>query len=184
MSSQPAAFSKGATFPPESARGLPRTLFSDVYGYCAGTIWHRSVVAAFAFLQFGPDTVASDGGASSQKSIEQRVPIGATACHLGGVRPWFICSVYSNGHHCGRRAAILYCTGDLFACRRCYDLSYASQQQTPLHRRLEQALKIRMRLGGGVDLLEPFPARPKECTGKPSCGFGPAPKRFYALPNL
>ena len=27
MSSQPAAFSKGATFPPESARGLPRTLF-------------------------------------------------------------------------------------------------------------------------------------------------------------
>ena len=85
MSSQPAVFSKGATFPPESARGLPRTLFSDVYGYCAGTIWHRSVVAAFAFLQFGPDTVASDGGASSQKSIEQRVPIGATACHLGGV---------------------------------------------------------------------------------------------------
>ena len=98
MSSQPAVFSKGATFPPESARGLPRTLFSDVYGYCAGTIWHPSVVAAFAFLQFGPDTVASDGGASSQKSIEQRVPIGATACHLGGVRPWFICSVYSNGH--------------------------------------------------------------------------------------
>jgi hypothetical protein len=85
VSSQPAVFSKGATFPPESARGLPRTLFSDVYGYCAGTIWHPSVVAAFAFLQFGPDTVASDGGASSQKSIEQRVPIGATACHLGGV---------------------------------------------------------------------------------------------------
>jgi len=37
----------------------------------------------------------------------------------------------------------------------------SSQQQTALHRGLEQARKIRMRLGGGVDLLEPFPARPK-----------------------
>jgi hypothetical protein len=40
-------------------------------------------------------------------------------------------------------------------------LSYASQQQTTLHRRLEQARKIRMRLGGSADLLEPFPAKPK-----------------------
>src|SRR5262249_4350362 len=62
---------------------------------------------------------------------------------------------------CGRRAAIPYCAGELFACRRCYGLSYASQQETALHRRFGQARKIRMRLGGGVDLLEPFPARPK-----------------------
>ena len=65
------------------------------------------------------------------------------------------------GRYCGRRAAILYCAGELFACRRCYGLSYASQQQTALHRGLEQARKIRMRLGGGDDLLEPFPGRPK-----------------------
>ena len=43
--------------------------------------------------------------------------------------------------------------------RRCYSLS--SQQQTALDRGLEQARKIRMRLGGGVDLLEPFPQKPK-----------------------
>ena len=40
-------------------------------------------------------------------------------------------------------------------------MAYESQQQTARHRGLEQARKIRMRLGGGVDLLEPFPARPK-----------------------
>jgi hypothetical protein len=100
-------------------------------------------------------------GSGEWKSIQQRVPISVTACHLGGQRPWFICSVYNNGHCCGRRAAILYCARDLFACRRCHDLSYASQQQTPLHRGLEQARKIRMRLGGNEDLLAPFPAKPK-----------------------
>ncbi len=100
-------------------------------------------------------------GSSEWKSIQQRVPISLTACRLGGVRPWFVCSVYCNGRYCGRRAAILYCAGELFACRRCYGLSYASQQQTTLHRGLGKARKIRMRLGGSADLLEPFPARPK-----------------------
>ena len=63
--------------------------------------------------------------------------------------------------YCGRRAAILYGADELFACRRCYGLSYASQQQMPLHRGLEQARNIRMRLGGSADLLEPFPGKPK-----------------------
>ena len=38
-------------------------------------------------------------------SLEQRVPITWTKCHLGGWRPWFRCS-------CGRRAAKLYDAGD------------------------------------------------------------------------
>jgi hypothetical protein len=100
-------------------------------------------------------------GSGGWESIQQRVPINLTACHLGGVRPWFVCSAYCNGRYCGRRAAILYVAGELFACQRCYGLSYASQQQTALHRRLDKAQKIRMRLGGSADLLEPFPARPK-----------------------
>jgi hypothetical protein len=100
-------------------------------------------------------------GSSEWKSIQQRVPIRLTACHFGGVRPWFVCPAYCNGRYCGRRAAILYCAGELFACRRCHDLSYGSQQQMALDRGLEQARKIRMRLGGGADLLEPFPPRPK-----------------------
>ena len=104
---------------------------------------------------------ADSSGSGELKSVQQRVPIRLTACHLGGQRSWFVCSVHSNGRYCGRRAAILYGAGELFACRRCYNLSYASQQQTALHRGLEQSRKIRMRLGGSADLLGPFPARPK-----------------------
>ena len=36
-----------------------------------------------------------------------------------------------------------------------------ANRQTALHRGLDKARKIRMRLGGGVDLLTPFPQRPK-----------------------
>jgi hypothetical protein len=100
-------------------------------------------------------------GAGEWKSIEQRVLIAWTTCHLGGRRPWFVCSAYSNGRYCGRRAAVLYGAGQLFACRRCYGLAYESQQETPMQRGVSKAQKIRMRLGGSVNLFEPFPEKPK-----------------------
>lgn len=34
-------------------------------------------------------------------------------------RRWFVCSVHANGRYCGRRVALLYLAGELFACRRC-----------------------------------------------------------------
>ena len=49
---------------------------------------------------------ARSWGATEWKSIEQRVRITWTACHLGGRRPWFVCSVCSNGRYCGRRVAV------------------------------------------------------------------------------
>jgi hypothetical protein len=107
------------------------------------------------------DYRAGSSGSGEWKSVQQRVPIRLTACHLGGQRPWFVCSVHPNDRYCGRRAAILCGAGELFGRRRCYGLSYASQQQTALHRGLEESRKIRMRLGGSADLLEPFPAKPK-----------------------
>jgi hypothetical protein len=91
------------------------------------------------------------------KSIEQRVPITWTACHLGGRRPWFVCSVRSNGRYCGRRVAMLYGASELFACRRCYGLAYASQQESVHHRAIGKAQKIRMRLGGSANMLDDFP---------------------------
>ena len=100
------------------------------------------------------------------KSVEQRVPIEWTECHLGGRRPWFRCSVYSRGHCCGRRVALLYGAHDLFACRHCYGLVYASQQESRPDRNLSQAQKIRMRLGGTPNMLDPFPPKPRGMHGR------------------
>jgi len=61
---------------------------------------------------------------------------------------------------CGRRVAILYAGGDLFACRHCYRLAYASQSEIPRNRNLSQAQKIRMRLGGSPSVFDPFPEKP------------------------
>jgi hypothetical protein len=45
---------------------------------------------------------------SRWRSVEQRLPITWTECHLGGWRPWFRCAA------CGRRVANLYDDGGLF----------------------------------------------------------------------
>jgi len=93
--------------------------------------------------------------------VEQRVPIVWTPCRFGGRRPWFICSVYADGRYCGRRVARVYGAGKLFACRHCYHLAYASGQVSPPYREMEQAQKIRMRLGGSGSIDEAFPDKPK-----------------------
>jgi hypothetical protein len=92
---------------------------------------------------------------SERRSIEQLVPITRTACRFGGQRPWFVCST------CGSLAAILYSAGELFSCRRCNGLVYASQQQNPVDRAVSQAQKIRRSLGGNEDLFDSFPEKPK-----------------------
>jgi NAD(P)-dependent dehydrogenase (short-subunit alcohol dehydrogenase family) len=57
-----------------------------------------------------------------------------------------ICLHYSGGRYCGRRVAVLYGAGELFACRCCYGLAYASQQEALHHRGLERARKILTKL--------------------------------------
>ena len=100
-------------------------------------------------------------GDNEWEDVEQRIPLSRTDCNLGGERPWFLCSVYSNGVYCGRRVAKLYGAGSLFACRRCYDLAYQSQHEPPHGRALHRAQKIRLRLGGSASSVEPFPDKPK-----------------------
>jgi hypothetical protein len=111
-----------------------------------------------------PDAVilvhrARPPGATESRIVELQVPIIWTKCHLGGRRPWFKCQTIINGEVCGRRVAKLY--APCFACRRCLGLGYESQREIPLRRAERRAQKIKMRLGGSNDPLEPFPQKPR-----------------------
>jgi len=89
------------------------------------------------------------------EGVEEVVRFDRTACNYGSYRIWFLCP------HCWRRVAVLYGAGKYFLCRHCYDLTYASQQESRSDRLMEKVRKIRQRLGGGVDISEPFPWKPK-----------------------
>ena len=78
-----------------------------------------------------------------------------TPCNYGGSRKWFSCP------HCNRRVAIIYGAGKLFLCRHCHNLTYGSQQEHCADRNLRKARDIRNRLGGGNNLTDPFPWKPK-----------------------
>jgi hypothetical protein len=93
--------------------------------------------------------------------VRQRVPLTFTAQRLGGRRAWFVCDVVANGRRCGRRCGVLYvATAPVFGCRKCLGLRYAAQSESRRLRGLHTARKIRMSLGGGPSVLDPFPRRP------------------------
>jgi hypothetical protein len=46
-------------------------------------------------------------------------------------------------------------------CRYCYDLRYESQREDKMHRALRRAQKIRKRLDGSANMMEPLLERPK-----------------------
>ena len=62
-----------------------------------------------------------------KKDFMYDIPLTSTPCRYGGKRWWFICPMSRNGRYCGRRVATLYLGDELFACRHCYDLTYASR---------------------------------------------------------
>ena len=113
----------------------------------------KEIVGRFDSLQNGPFKSQPMSLSGEWRSVEQRVPLVWTPCHLGGARPWFLCA-------CGRRVAKLY-GAPVFACRQCCGLGYASQYEIPRYRAISRAQKIRMRLGGSANLRDPFPKKPR-----------------------
>jgi hypothetical protein len=109
------------------------------------------------------------------------------AVPFGGGRPWFRCTATADGRYCGRRVAKLYLGGSaVFACRQCYGLAYASQLESLRHRGIGKARKIRMRLGGGANILDSFPAKPQRmhCAHTTSCvTFTISPEPDAELPS-
>jgi hypothetical protein len=96
---------------------------------------------------------------SSEKweQIAQGIRVTWMRCRFGGQRPWFLCPVTL----CGRKCAKLYLARGFFACRDCHRLAYASQREPVGLRGLHKARKIRASLGGGANVFEAFPERPK-----------------------
>lgn len=80
-----------------------------------------------------------------------------TATAFGGQRAWFLCSKLG----CGKRVAVLHATSKGFRCRHCTHLVYGSQFEQAADRALRRARQIRYKLGGGSNLIQPFPPRPK-----------------------
>ncbi|PIR03771.1 MAG: hypothetical protein COV59_03805 [Candidatus Magasanikbacteria bacterium CG11_big_fil_rev_8_21_14_0_20_39_34] len=69
----------------------------------------------------------------SKEHFDYKILLVTTKCYYGGSRYWFICPWYKNGKYCGRRVGVLYKGGDRFACRHCYELTYASKNENRRH---------------------------------------------------
>jgi len=85
------------------------------------------------------------------------VPYVWTPTRFGGRRQWFKCL------SCGKGCRILY-GGVRFRCRRCHGLRYQSQYEQPGLGGVDQADKIRRRLGdkvGSAFERDEFPPKPK-----------------------
>jgi hypothetical protein len=95
-------------------------------------------------------------GGGEWKDEQYPVRIERTPCNLGGLRSWFICPAFG----CGRRVAILY-GGGIFACRRCYQLAYASSCEDAGDRAARRADGLRARLGWKPGILNGKGGKPK-----------------------
>jgi hypothetical protein len=95
-----------------------------------------------------------ENGDENWTGVNERVPYTFTEQKLGGSRRWFCCP------SCQRRCSIIY-GGKWFRCRKCHNLAYSTQNESPMFRGLTRAQKLRERLGGSLCIDDPFPAKPK-----------------------
>ena len=78
----------------------------------------------------------TDRKTDEKTDYDYKISLTTTPCNFGGVRYWLICPLSINGVPCGRRVGTLHIAsgGDYFGCRHCYDLSYASRNESRLGR--------------------------------------------------
>ncbi len=120
--------------------------------------WVRLGAGQWIFVRFGIRT------GNIVRYYEHPIPIVFTSPQLGGRCAWFLCPILlPNGQHCDRRCARLFLPEDtfVFGCRRCYRLTYASAMAGKRRRARLKVQKIRRRLGGGDDIMEPCPPKPR-----------------------
>lgn len=89
------------------------------------------------------------------QNVEQAIHMDRTACTYGGNRLWWRCP------SCGKRVAVLYSPGKHYACRHCWQLTYACQQEGVDDRAARRADRIRRRLGWPVGIFNLEGGKPK-----------------------
>lgn len=62
------------------------------------------------------------------EDVDQTIYFQSTPCNYGGERKWFTCP------RCNGRSAVLYGVQKYFFCRKCCNLPYQSQLQSPIDR--------------------------------------------------
>ena len=77
---------------------------------------------------------------ADQEDVSQMVGLTHSPCHFGGKRPWFECP------NCGRRAGNLLGGGRRFACRKCFDVVYHTQQCGKMERLMHRMHKLERHL--------------------------------------
>jgi hypothetical protein len=108
----------------------------------SGTVsWSRNG-EPFAWLSYTTESLEeglavrlqySSGSGETWNPADYLVQTASSPARLGGLRWFFLCPLLVNGTPCGRRVAKLYLPpGHLrFGCRPCYNLTYASAQESP-----------------------------------------------------
>lgn len=88
------------------------------------------------------------------KDVVQEIQIHWRDNHFGGQTAYFICP------GCGANRRYLYGAGELFKCRTCHDLTYATQRERVHDRATRKNQKLRRRLQSDIS-FEGLISRPK-----------------------
>jgi hypothetical protein len=133
------------------------SLEPSVVGSCQWTKNGRVLARAFLSTKLSNLMIRYQAwdlrGESTEKTFVAAIV--RTECHFGGSRPWLACPT------CNRRTAILYGGDGRLCCRLCRRATYPIQMVPPVGRPLARAQRLRLQLGGTVDLDTAFPQKPK-----------------------